>query len=196
MNCEHIDSFINSIPTSKLFDNLLINNQNEETNATLNQMSNAEQVFNFICHENRTNVSQNSKLVCKQCVESLSGQNNSGLICKTTNQLHICASCFFIGCFSLNSSSSSHMGMHSMKAHHFITIDLRYGAVYCFKCKDFQYNEYLERLRRISFTNSNYLPHSIQIVHVLIYKFNLFDHHLYFQQNFPNGSLRMRCSKY
>jgi len=160
MNCEHIDSFINFIPTTKLFDFLLINNQNEEKNAESNQVSNAEQIFNFICRENLTNASHNSKLVCKPCMESLSGQINFSQICKTTNQLHICATCFFIGCFSLNSSTSSHIEMHSSKAQHFITIDLRYGAVYCFKCKDFQYNEYLERLRRVSFTNSNYLPHS------------------------------------
>lgn len=172
LNCEHIDSFINSISTSRLFDCLSTNNQNEDANAKLNQISNAEQIFNFICQENRTSGSQNSKLVCKQCIESLSSENNSGLICKTTSQLHICASCFFIGCFSLNSSTSSHIGMHSIKAQHFITIDLRYGAVYCFKCKDFQYNDYLERLRRISFTNSNYLPHSIQIINTQIfYKF-------------------------
>ncbi len=191
MNCEHVDAFINTAPTLNLFDCLLINKQNEETNETKNLFSNAEQIFNFICQENQTRSTRNSKLVCKQCIEPLSGQK----MCKSSSQLHICASCFFIGCFSLNSSSSSHIKMHSIKVQHFITIDLHYGVVYCFKCNDFQYNEYLESMRQIIFTNSNYLPHSIDQIFLLILNSNMLNK-LYFKRNFLNGSLHTKCSEY
>ncbi|RNA03269.1 ubiquitin carboxyl-terminal hydrolase 22 [Brachionus plicatilis] len=84
--------------------------------------------------------------------------NNSELFCSDdTSRLHLCAYCFYIGCFSL--TNRCHIEQHSLKTGHNITLDAVYAAFYCFECRDFQYNSEIDALLCDSFNKASYLPH-------------------------------------
>ncbi|KAK2149381.1 hypothetical protein LSH36_454g00029 [Paralvinella palmiformis] len=53
-----------------------------------------------------------------------------------TPRLHSCLSCVFFGCFG-----SKHIHEHAKSKRHLLAVDLTYGSVYCFSCKDYVYDE-------------------------------------------------------
>jgi hypothetical protein len=68
----------------------------------------------------------------------------------------MCAICLYIGCFKVK--SECHIEAHSIKEDHNVFVDIIYGYIYCYKCKDFQYNEKIEDLFRKFLNKSGILP--------------------------------------
>lgn len=148
--CSHADSLLKSA---------------DESNQTLNEklqnicsiVSGLNKQFR---HQNQTNISDNndnqnlrSFLYCNDCLYA----NDIPL-----SRLHICLTCNHIGCFNLltnNYSSHIHDHYNQTENRHELSIDLTYGAVYCFSCKDFQYNEKIEEFIKENFSRENYFPH-------------------------------------
>ncbi|KAF8771980.1 ubiquitin carboxyl-terminal hydrolase 22-like [Argiope bruennichi] len=62
--------------------------------------------------------------------------------CKTrANRIHACLSCVFFGCFD-----EDHMKNHVLANNHGISIDIKNGQIFCYKCNDFIYDEAFETI--------------------------------------------------
>ncbi|XP_042902734.1 ubiquitin carboxyl-terminal hydrolase 22 [Parasteatoda tepidariorum] len=67
-------------------------------------------------------------------------------ICKTrSHRLHACLECSFVGCFD-----REHIQAHADLNKHSIAIDVTFGNVYCFSCKDYMYDIELNLSKRYS----------------------------------------------
>lgn len=132
-----------------------------------NQQDKLESLFNYVINYYKVKTSNDDKsqahlhhptsssdYSCKECahLDEQKEQNSS------SSRLCICATCYYVGCFRLDSTRVSHIAEHSSeKTNHDIFIDLIYATVYCSKCKDFQYNDSLEDISRNSFYRANKL---------------------------------------
>ena len=76
-----------------------------------------------------------------------------------SNRLHLCAECFYVGCFSLMSGHASHMREHTRARNHCIIFDVVYGTVYCTHCRDFQYFQTVEDLVKKYYLREKCFPH-------------------------------------
>lgn len=107
-----------------------------------------EQVKNV----NRFNSKQ---LKCETC--SLKSAAASSISPLFSSRLHLCASCMYLGCFNL-SCPSSHIEQHAKTHDHYLSVDVTYGSVYCYLCKDFQYDQFIEDFARQLFLKEGYFP--------------------------------------
>ncbi|RWS27194.1 ubiquitin carboxyl-terminal hydrolase 22-like protein [Leptotrombidium deliense] len=58
-------------------------------------------------------------------------------------RLHVCLECVFFGCY-LN----EHIQEHSRKSKHYLAMDLSFGTIYCYICRDYVYDRELETISR------------------------------------------------
>ncbi|KAG8197537.1 hypothetical protein JTE90_007273 [Oedothorax gibbosus] len=58
-------------------------------------------------------------------------------------RVHACLSCIYFGCFN-----NDHINRHSQDSGHIISVDLKFGNIYCHKCNDYQYDKDFERLSK------------------------------------------------
>ncbi|ERE64217.1 ubiquitin carboxyl-terminal hydrolase 22-A-like protein [Cricetulus griseus] len=65
-------------------------------------------------------------------------------VCGThLNRLHSCLSCVFFGCFT-----EKHIHEHAETKQHNLAVDLYYGGIYCFMCKDYVYDKDIEQIAK------------------------------------------------
>ncbi|XP_029785510.1 ubiquitin carboxyl-terminal hydrolase 27 [Suricata suricatta] len=65
-------------------------------------------------------------------------------VCGThLNRLHSCLSCVFFGCFT-----EKHIHEHAETKQHNLAVDLYYGGIYCFMCKDYVYDRDIEQIAK------------------------------------------------
>lgn len=65
-------------------------------------------------------------------------------VCSThLNRLHSCLSCVFFGCFT-----EKHIHEHAETKQHNLAVDLYYGGIYCFMCKDYVYDKDIEQIAK------------------------------------------------
>ncbi|XP_036161508.1 ubiquitin carboxyl-terminal hydrolase 27 [Myotis myotis] len=65
-------------------------------------------------------------------------------VCGThLNRLHSCLSCVFFGCFT-----EKHIHEHAQTKQHNLAVDLYYGGIYCFMCKDYVYDKDIEQIAK------------------------------------------------
>ncbi|XP_071813445.1 ubiquitin carboxyl-terminal hydrolase 22-like [Apostichopus japonicus] len=68
-----------------------------------------------------------------------------GSVCHTCRRhqqrLHSCLHCVFFGCYSLG-----HIHDHFRTNKHYLAVDLSYGAVFCFACNDYIYDQDFEAI--------------------------------------------------
>ncbi|XP_023616722.1 ubiquitin carboxyl-terminal hydrolase 27 [Myotis lucifugus] len=65
-------------------------------------------------------------------------------VCGThLNRLHSCLSCVFFGCFT-----EKHIHEHAQAKQHNLAVDLYYGGIYCFMCKDYVYDKDIEQIAK------------------------------------------------
>ncbi|XP_006902972.1 PREDICTED: ubiquitin carboxyl-terminal hydrolase 22-A-like [Elephantulus edwardii] len=65
-------------------------------------------------------------------------------VCGThLNRLHSCLSCVFFGCFT-----EKHIHEHAETKQHNLAVDLYYGGIYCFMCKDYIYDKDIEQIAK------------------------------------------------
>ncbi|XP_002720078.1 ubiquitin carboxyl-terminal hydrolase 51 [Oryctolagus cuniculus] len=65
-------------------------------------------------------------------------------VCSThMNRLHSCLSCVFFGCFT-----EKHIHKHAETKQHNLAVDLYYGVIYCFMCKDYVYDKDIEQIAK------------------------------------------------
>ncbi|KAF8791052.1 Ubiquitin carboxyl-terminal hydrolase 22 like protein [Argiope bruennichi] len=66
-------------------------------------------------------------------------------ICYETNgKLHACLQCAFFGCLKSVDGNENHMKGHALKYKHYFAINLNHGAIFCFQCDDYKYNDKFE----------------------------------------------------
>ncbi|EDL33892.1 mCG3962 [Mus musculus] len=58
-------------------------------------------------------------------------------------RLHSCLSCVFFGCFT-----EKHIHEHAETKQHNLAVDLYYGGIYCFMCKDYVYDIDIEQIAK------------------------------------------------
>lgn len=152
--CPHIEQIFEELnQNSDLNESNLYQNRIEKICSLLLEINHFGQVLD--CQNQTNNQIKNLKFFnCENCTNYLSLNDDTSF-----SRLHLCASCLFIGCFSL--MNNSHIEQHSLINNHIITIDITYGAFYCFECKDFQYNQNIEEFLKESFLKQNFLPHGI-----------------------------------
>lgn len=61
-----------------------------------------------------------------------------------TPRLHTCLLCVYFGCMDLE----NHMQVHVKTTGHIFAVELNYGTVYCFKCRDYIYDAALDEISR------------------------------------------------
>ncbi|XP_064637300.1 ubiquitin carboxyl-terminal hydrolase 22-like isoform X2 [Lineus longissimus] len=68
-------------------------------------------------------------------------------LCHTCHEvkprLHSCLYCVFFGCYG-----AKHIHEHARAKKHNLALDLTYGAVYCFSCKDYVYDRELDEMNK------------------------------------------------
>jgi ubiquitin carboxyl-terminal hydrolase 22/27/51 len=94
---------------------------------------------------------QSFKIIYKYLVKP--GQEARKLKAKTclchvchcfTPRLHTCLMCVYFGCMN----PDNHMKVHVKSAGHPLAVDLNYGTVFCFKCRDYTYDASLDEICR------------------------------------------------
>ncbi|XP_060063391.1 ubiquitin carboxyl-terminal hydrolase 22-like [Ylistrum balloti] len=74
-------------------------------------------------------------------------------VCHTCRQhgprLHACLHCIYFGCYG-----AKHIHEHAETTGHFLAVDMIHGAVYCFECCDYMYDEQLEEIARKQYKKS------------------------------------------
>ncbi|KAK7475420.1 hypothetical protein BaRGS_00033370 [Batillaria attramentaria] len=58
-------------------------------------------------------------------------------------RVHACLSCVYFGCYG-----EKHIQNHAKSKKHNLSVDLNFGTVYCYACKDFVYDKELETLAK------------------------------------------------
>ncbi|GBN06701.1 Ubiquitin carboxyl-terminal hydrolase 22 [Araneus ventricosus] len=62
--------------------------------------------------------------------------------CKTRgNRIHACLSCVYFGCFDYG-----HMRKHALADNHDVSVDIKNGNIFCYKCGDYTYDEDFENI--------------------------------------------------
>lgn len=61
-----------------------------------------------------------------------------------SSRLHTCLSCVYFGC----SDPENHMYIHVKTTGHILAVELNYGTVFCFKCRDYIYDAELDQISR------------------------------------------------
>lgn len=60
-----------------------------------------------------------------------------------SKRLHACLSCVYFGCYF-----GKHIQEHAETTEHLIAVDISFGTVYCYACKDYVYDKELEAISR------------------------------------------------
>ena len=189
VTCSHIDNFISSDFDGQTNEINCLNTQNsQETCSTssakidkllsiicdLNQILSGRKLSNY-SNSDIINIEELSK--CKDC--SNDNQNyfdvNTSTNQSSSNRLHLCASCFYIGCFNPFNVNDPlcHIKQHSAKFGHYLSIDIVYGYVYCFICQDFKYNEKFENCLKSCYDKIKMFPFGKIFLNFITNKFYL-----------------------
>jgi hypothetical protein len=174
VTCCHIDNFISSDFDGQSNELNCLNSQNsQETSSStkidkllsiicdLNQILSGRKLSNY-SNSDIINIEELSK--CRDCLND-DDEDDDLEMTKSNNRissirLHLCATCFYIGCFNpfRVHDSLCHMRQHSAKYGHYLSVDIVYGYVYCFICQDFKYNEKFENCLKSCYDKIKMFP--------------------------------------
>lgn len=151
--CIHIESFVNM--------SCQLQNENFEQNQ-LKKKSHFDKIISILLDLNHYGkaLDKDKEEISKNAFKFLKCEksHNNDLFCSEENfRLHLCANCFYIGCFSL--INRCHIEQHALKTGHNISLDAVYATFYCFECRDFQYNSDIDAILFEAFNKASYLPH-------------------------------------
>jgi hypothetical protein len=175
VTCSHIDNYISTEFDGQSNEiNCLITPTSQESPSS--SLSKIDKLLSIICDLNQIlsgrklsnytngdiiNIEDLSK--CKDCLndndeDDIEMTKPSNQI--SSNRLHLCVTCFYIGCFNPFNVNDPlcHMKQHSAKFGHYLSIDIAYGFVYCFICQDFKYNEKFENCLKSCYDKIKMFP--------------------------------------